>query len=89
MTVAQQSQSLSDSIQNLRTTLDDIENALSDDDPLLAMQLAELIGDSADSILWAATALARRVPGASWTVIGGRLGITRQAAHQRLGAVDS
>ncbi len=89
MTVAQQSQSLSNSIANLRKTLDDIEKAQNDGDPLLAVQLAELIGDSADSILWAATALARQVPGASWTVIGGRLGITRQAAHQRLGAVDS
>lgn len=85
MTVAQQSQSLSDSIGKLRGTLDEIENAQRAEDYLLALQLAELVGDSSDAILWSATALARQVPGASWTVIGGRLGITRQAAQQRLG----
>jgi hypothetical protein len=86
MTSAQQMQTLSESISNLRTTLDEIEKAQRDGDPLRAMQLAELVGDSADSILWAATALARQVPGTTWTVIGGRLGISRQAAQQRLGS---
>lgn len=85
MTVAQQSQTLSDSIAKLRGTLDAIEEARTSEDYLLALELAELVRDSTDAILWSATALARQVPGASWTVIGGRLGITRQAAHQRLG----
>ena len=88
MTVAQQSRTLTESISSLRRTLDEIEDAQADGDALRAVTLAELIGDSADSILWSATALARQVPGTTWTVIGGRLGISRQAAHQRLGGAS-
>ena len=85
MTVAQQSRTLGNSIAELRATLEEIEDARANGDPLLALELAELARDSLDSIVWSATAMARTIPGTSWTVIGGRLGITRQAAQQRLG----
>lgn len=89
MTVAQQSKTLSDSIANLRDTLDEIDDARAAGDPLLVLELAELARDSLDSVVWSATTLARATPGTSWTVIGGRLGITRQAAQQRLGGQES
>jgi len=81
-------ESLGASVARMRERLDEIEKAQAEGDSLLALELAQLVGDSADSILWSATALARRVPGTTWTVIGGRLGISRQAAHQRLGGVE-
>jgi hypothetical protein len=86
MTNTDQKQALSESIATLRQTLDRIEEAQRGDDPLLALELAELLGDVVDSITWSATALARQIPGTTWTVVGGRLGISRQAAHQKLAA---
>jgi hypothetical protein len=85
MTVAQQDLNLAAAISDLRATLDSIEQAQADGEALLALQLAELIQDSADAILWSAVANARTVPETTWAVVGGRLGITRQAAHQRFG----
>jgi hypothetical protein len=86
MTVAEQNVNMATAITNLRSTLDSIEEAQAAGDALLAMQLAELIQDSGDAILWSAVANARSTPDTTWAVVGGRLGITRQAAHQRFGS---
>ncbi len=77
--------SIDASIQQLRAVLAQIEEAQRSDDPLLVMQLAESIEDHRAAIVWSATVNARQVPGTSWSVIGNRLGITRQAAQQRFG----
>lgn len=86
MTKAQQSRNIADSIARLRKVLDDIEDSQAAGDDLLTMQLAERIEEHSAAISWSAAANAHQVPGTSWTVIGGRLGITRQAAQQRFGA---
>jgi hypothetical protein len=84
MTKVQQDRHVLDGVDRLRRILDEIEVSVVEDSPLRTLEIAEGIGDVADSILWSATASARTVPGTTWAVIGGRLGITRQAAHQRL-----
>ena len=85
MTKELHDESIDASIRGLRNVLAQIEDAQRIDDPLLVMQLAESIEDYRAAIVWSATVNARQIPGTSWTVIGNRLGITRQAAQQRLG----
>jgi hypothetical protein len=83
MTKQLHDESIAASIAALRNVLAEIDAAQENNDPLLVMQLAESIEDHRAAILWSATVNARQVPGTSWTVIGNRLGITRQAAQQR------
>ncbi|HMH58726.1 MAG TPA: hypothetical protein VK537_06060 [Galbitalea sp.] len=83
MTKAQQDSNIADGIVGLRAVLDEIEQSQADGDDLLTMEIAEKMQDHVASIMWSASANAHEVPGTSWAVIGGRLGISRQAAHQR------
>ncbi len=89
MTKQLHDESIDASIQALRSVLIQIEAAQKADDPLVVMQLAETIEDHGASILWSATINARGVPGTTWSVVGDRLGITRQAAQQRFGSKAS
>jgi hypothetical protein len=86
MTKAQQSRNIAEAIARLRSVLDQLEDSQAAGDDLLTLQLAEKIEEHVAAISWSAAANAHQVPGTSWTVIGGRLGITRQAAHQRFGS---
>jgi hypothetical protein len=85
MTKAQQDGNITAAIVRLRVVLDEIEQSQADGDDLLTMEIAEKMQDHVASIMWSASANAHDVPGTSWAVIGGRLGISRQAAHQRYG----
>jgi hypothetical protein len=85
MTKAQQDSNITAAIVRLRVVLDEIEQSQADGDDLLTMEIAEKMQDHVASIMWSASANAHDVPGTSWAVIGGRLGISRQAAHQRYG----
>jgi hypothetical protein len=83
MTKAQQDSNIADAIVRLRAVLDEIEQSQAVGDDLLTMEIAEKMQEHVASIMWSASANAHEVPGTSWAVIGGRLGISRQAAHQR------
>jgi hypothetical protein len=85
MTKVEQDRNVIAGVARLRKALDELDSSVAADDSLRTLELAESLGDYTTSILWSATASARSEPGATWAVIGGRLGITRQAAHQRLG----
>jgi hypothetical protein len=85
MTKAQQDSNITAAIVRLRVVLDEIEQSQAGGDDLLTMEIAEKMQDHVASIMWSASANAHDVPGTSWAVIGGRLGISRQAAHQRYG----
>jgi hypothetical protein len=89
MASARQDRNVLDGVARLRRLLDDIDDSVSRGDALHTLELAEGLDDCSASILWSATASARSEPGTTWAVIGGRLGITRQAAHQRLGAAPN
>lgn len=84
MTKAQQDQHVVDGVARLRSALDEIDASVAADNSLRTLELASGLGSLTDSILWSATASARSTPGATWAEIGGRLGVSRQAAHQRL-----
>jgi hypothetical protein len=86
MSKAQQDQHVLDRVAELRVTLDDIEASIASGDSLQTLELADSLASYTDSILWSATASVRSEPGRTWAEIGGRLGVTRQAAHQRLGS---
>jgi hypothetical protein len=83
MTKAQQDSNITDAIARLRAVLVEIEQSQVDGDDLLTMEIAEKLQEHVAAIMWSASANAHEVPGTSWAVIGGRLGISRQAAHQR------
>jgi biotin operon repressor len=83
MTKAQQDGNITKAIAHLRAVLVEIEQSQKDGDDLLTMEIAETMQEHVASIMWSASANAHEVPGTSWAVIGGRLGISRQAAHQR------
>jgi hypothetical protein len=83
MTKAQQDTNIASSIAQLRQVLAEIETSQNAGDDLLTMKLAEQLQEHGKSILWSASANAHEMEGTSWAVIGGRLGVTRQAGHQR------
>jgi hypothetical protein len=86
MTKAQQDENVLDRVAKLRLRLDEIDESIASGDSLRTLELADSLASYTDSILWSATASVRSEPGRTWAEIGGHLGVTRQAAHQRLGS---